>query len=275
MIKAKLISLYILLHSLLPAADFKGNEHPKVQIKKTGRLSDQVDESSGLEIYKSDTLFTHNDGDGRTNLYSINAEGKLLETRSIENAENIDWEDLAKDKDNTLYIGDFGNNLNSRRNLKIYQYKINTQKITGEIEFRYPDQHDFPPPQEGRNFDCEAMFWHNDSLFLISKNRGNNWVKLYRIPDQPGEYTVELIDSIKIGSMVTAADISPDGKSFTLLAYGKIYFFKIKEGRMNFQYPWFTRSFLRSGQAEAIVYLNNEELVVTNEGGKIFKVMYR
>lgn len=270
MIKLKLLGLYILLQSLLPATGFRGNKHPEIKITKEGNLPADINESSGLEIYSRDTLITHNDGGGSKSIYTINDNGQLLEEIKIKETANIDWEDVSRDNSENLYIGDIGNNENKRKNLTIYRYNLSERRITGEIKYSYPDQQSFPPARENKNFDCEAMFWHKDSLYLFSKNRGNKWVKLYRLPDKPGSHTAVLVDSVKLSSMVTAADIAPDKNSYVLLAYGKLYFFKIDDKKVNFKNPWFSRRFSRSGQAEAITYINNSKLVVTNEKGKVF-----
>jgi hypothetical protein len=44
-------------------------------------------------------------------IYGLNPKGKL-EKHHYQNAENIDWEEITKDKEGNLYIGDFGNNEN-------------------------------------------------------------------------------------------------------------------------------------------------------------------
>lgn len=273
MIKLKLLGLYILLQSLLPVNGFKGNKHPDIKITKEGNLPAAINESSGLEIYSGDTLITHNDGGGSKSIFTIRDNGQLLEEIKIKETENIDWEDVSRDNSENLFIGDIGNNSNKRKNLTIYRYNLPGRRITGEIKYSYPDQKSFPPARQNKNFDCEAMFWHEDSLYLFSKNRGNKWVKLYRLPDQPGSHTAVLVDSIKLPSMVTAADIAPDRNSYVLLAYGKLYFFKIDNKKISLKTRWFSRRFSRSGQAEAITYINNSKLVVTNEKGNVFHLI--
>jgi sugar lactone lactonase YvrE len=47
---------------------------------------------------------------------------------------NIDWEDITKDKDGNLYVGDFGNNDNERKDLCIY--KIDKKSLTTKVPFQ-------------------------------------------------------------------------------------------------------------------------------------------
>ena len=98
-----------------------------------------------------------------------------------------------------------------------------------KITFHYPDQKQFPPQPSNWNFECEAFFFRNDSIYLFSKNLSNpndGYTKMYRLPDKQGAYTAELIDSFYLNEPVTSADISPDGKTIVLLTYFSLWVFK-------------------------------------------------
>jgi len=232
-------------------------------------------------------LWTHNDGGGKNVLLKIDMKGKSQGVITIPNTSNIDWEDLAKDDKGYIYIGDFGNNNNQRKNLRIYKFKeIQPGPFEGvqnfeplrlkvdTISFSYADQKAFPPQKKFRNYDCEAFFWHRQKLFLFTKNRGNKYVKMYFLPDKPGFYIAELIDSIHINTMITAADISPDGKLVALLGYGKIYLFDVgRIGVQNFEplsVLHYCLKIPRGGQAEALVFINDTDFVFSNERGRLF-----
>ncbi|SEJ13207.1 hypothetical protein SAMN04487995_3381 [Dyadobacter koreensis] len=259
--------------------DKRTNSFKKVRsdykISKIGNLPDVANESSGIARTKKGTFWTHNDSGGKPELYEIDSTGRLLSTKVIPNSENKDWEDLAQDENGNIYIGDFGNNSNSRRALIVYK----VPQVTGETEkitFNYADQKEFPPSKDQLNFDCEAFFHHKDKLYLFSKNRSrqNRYVKLYELPSQKGNYSVAPIDSIEIKTQVTSADISPDGKTFALLTYGKILTFGIDDGIINFKKPLGCFKFARK-QAEAMIFVNNTDMIVTNEQQQIFRITYR
>ncbi|WP_369828775.1 hypothetical protein [Flavobacterium sp. 1] len=68
-----------------------------------------------------------------------------------------------------MYIGDFGNNDNTRKDLAIY--KIDQSNLQGEsanvaytISFDYPEQTEFPPKKKDLMFDVEAFL----STIIIS-----------------------------------------------------------------------------------------------------------
>lgn len=244
-------------------------------ITKVSSLPVEANESSGLALAQTDkTFYTHNDSGGSSEVYSVNMDGRLEKTIAIA-ARNQDWEDLAMDPKGNLYIGDFGNNLNKRKDLKIYRVNPENPAKIDTIHFSYPDQQAFPPPAKELNFDCEAFFYYQDSLYLFSKNRGNAAVKMYTIPAEPGTWVGKLATTQQLKGQVTAADISPDHSRFALLAYGKIYIFEVKEGTINFEHPSMCIPFGRGGQSEGLVFLNNHDLLITNEKGKVFLFEYK
>ena len=146
--------------------------------------------------------------------------------------------------------------------------------IIDSIVFHFAEQRSFPPRRRERNFDCEAFFYFNDTLFLFTKNRGINWVRLYKIPAKPGNYTVASQDSIYLKSMITSADISEDKKWVALLSYGKIYFIKLLQHKEILKNPVYCQPF-RHGQTESILFLKSGDLLVSNEAGKIWRLKWR
>lgn len=213
-------------------------------------------------------------------------QGKILEVRHLP-VQNFDWEDLTCDPAGNLYIGDFGNNYNKRRNLRIFIYNPKSGALDS-IQFSYPDQTAFPPARrEDWNFNMEAFVFFQDSLHLFSKNdfKGKGISKHYVLPTKPGTYVAELRDSIRIKHrVVTGAALSRDGKTFALTAYiiGKrlgfipytranAYFYEdFKDNhffsgkRHKIRLP----KFFISRQFESITQWNGNLWLVANEGRK-------
>ncbi|MCB2407260.1 hypothetical protein [Hymenobacter lucidus] len=284
LLRDKLFPVLVFLQSVLCgcAKDGGRGNFDKVteayEVKQMGRLQkNEVAESSGLEIANSaGDLWTHADGGNTAKLYKITQQGDLLQTLDLEPLANNDWEDLARDDDGHLFVGDFGNNQNKRRNLAIYRLGGSNLRDIDTIRFRYPDQRDFPPKKPFRNFDCEAFFYRQDSLYLFTKNRGEGkWVKQYVLPARPGNYTARLVDSVQINTWITAADISPDGRTVALLGYGHIYLIDVAPGRKLFDGAKSCLPIPSSGQAEALVFINDHDFVFSNEKGKLFRATYR
>ncbi|GAB3201558.1 hypothetical protein ABID22_001452 [Pontibacter aydingkolensis] len=274
----KLFTLYIYLQTSLCgcASDRRngGFEKPpfKYKLERVSKMDQRVLESSGLAHAPDSTLWTHPDGENPAILYNINKQGELLDTIPLPQLPNLDWEDLAEDKEH-LYIGDFGNNANNRQDLRIYKVSRQYYTLAGVIEFKLADQVQFPPTEDNLHFDLEAFFYHQDSLYLFTKSRGKHKkLKMYSLPATPGKYTAKLQEQLPLNAMVTAADLSPTGNQFAVLGYGKLYLFEVQNDSINLSGKHYCIPLSRTGQAEAILYTSPHELLITNEAGKLFKI---
>lgn len=254
-------------------------------------LPTNVLETSGLEVGPDDCFWTHNDSQNPAELYCVDTAGVIQRTVQVLGDINNDWEELAKDDEGNLYIGNFGNNTVDRENLRIVKIpSIDTCNsicyVLDTIGFTYPDQSAFPPVGDYANFDMEAMFWYADSLHLFSKDRSNpstGYTKHYRLPTTNGQYQALLIDSIYTGGFsflqsVTAADISEDGSMAVLLNASDIWLVTEFDGT---DFANGTISQLALGsftQKEAIcfkngfLYLTDEQENFLGTGGKMYRL---
>lgn len=253
-------------------------------------LPSSIQESSGIEMVNSSSIWTHNDSGGQPELYEIDSLGNLIRTLTIKNASHVDWEDITADKDGHLYIGDVGNNLNSRTDLKIYIIDhpdsiLNNSTNAQKINFTLSDQHEFPPAVTNLNYDIEAMVWLNDSLYLFSKNRTSpytGYTKYYRLPAKAGTYVAELVDSFYGGSssawdyQICAADISPDEKQLFLLSHDKAWIFSCFEGSHFFSGSMQQLNLSSNTQKEGVCYNTDSTIYITDEyngtGGSLYKL---
>ena len=248
------------------------------QEEQSYRLPSQLNEISGLETI-NDTLFIAiNDSGNEPFLFVLNTDAKILKKVKINGAKNNDWEDLAVDEE-YIYIGDFGNNLNKRKELIIYKVKIKEVLLKNEIEserivFRYLDQKKFPPQKENLNFDSEAFFYDKDSLTLFTKCNTYPWTGvsfIYRIPKEPGTYFLKKKDELYIGSggyfldAITAAD--KYNQDVYLTTYNRILILKKEEGQYN---VFRTIYFNEMTQKESIVVFNKSDLFFADEKHRVF-----
>jgi hypothetical protein len=198
-------------------------------------FDEELEENSGMAYYGGGVIYLVNDGGNGPRLFRFDTTLSGYTTFDILNAPNTDWEDLTSDKFDNLYIGDFGNNDNNRRDLRILKSpnpeSIFSNEIAVEtISFTYEDQASFPPSESELYYDCEAMIWYADSLYLFTKNRTkpfDGWSYMYVLPDEPGSYVAQLRDSIQFSAVdkklgwITAADLR--GDSLLLLSSNKVH----------------------------------------------------
>jgi hypothetical protein len=244
------------------------------------KLPKVVNESSGMELNDNNQIWTLNDSGGKPELYLCDTTGGLIRTLKIANAKNRDWEDLTQDDRGNYYIGDFGNNNNGRKDLTIYKIP-NPDRVRADfvraqtITFSFEDQTAFPPPRDQLNFDCESVIWKDGHLYLFSKHRTFPMrTNLYRLPDAPGDYVAQKISSFQTSGpdetdlfnhWISAADISPDGTKVCIISSGKMWIFYDFEGDDFFSGQHRRIDLSSSSQREAIVFVSNTSVYVTDE----------
>lgn len=195
-----------------------------IKFTKSYPLNQKLHETSGL-ISWDKTFWTHND-DTDTHLYQLDTIGNILQSITIPNVKNTDWEELQQDE-NHIYIGDFGNNASGNRTdlhiLKIEKNSFleNNPKVE-TISFSYANQMDFTKkPANKTNFDCEAFVVQGDSIFLFSKEWKTKQTTLYALPKREGNYQIAPKNSFKIKGLVTGATLVTKKNMLALCGYTK------------------------------------------------------
>jgi hypothetical protein len=216
-----------------------------------------------------------------------NPTGKVFEGIRIEGATNIDWEDIAIDGD-TLYIADMGNNGNARRDLGVYVVKepnpnsVDRTRALRFVPVAYPAQTEFPPKEQW-NYDCEAVFVYGGKLHFLTKHRRGSVMPvdstvLWRLDSQDSGKINPLkrVESRgNLGGWVTAADLSPDGKTLAVLCNAPraaVWLFTAGKGGTFLSNPAKVLWISGVNQAEAIAWADANTIVITNEQREIFKV---
>ena len=207
----KLFILHFLLMSFLGFSQ----KIEKLSLKKykIAVLSDSLQESSGLTNLDG-RLFSFNDSGNTSEIFEIKAGSSFIENAYPTGLKNIDWEAMTNDGEN-FYIGEFGNNLGTRKDLKIYQVPFKNDSLIADsikiIPFHYPEQIDFAPKNIDNNFDAEAMIFLDGNIHLLTKEWVTNTVSHYMIDqnlteDQPAQK----LESFDTGFVVTDASVFGD-----------------------------------------------------------------
>ena len=263
----------ILLAAVISCANNYG------QLTYVTKLPHKLSENSGMVATKDSSIWVVADKGNPDIIYKVNYQGDLLRELKVKNAKNHDWEDLAMDEQQNVFIGDFGNNRNDRKDLVIY--KIPDPNVEGgdrieaeKIAFHYPEQKDFPPKKEKLHYDAEAFFYFKNYLYIITKNRAHPFTGeafLYKVPAVKGDHAAKLVGSFvppksKVEGRITSADISPDGKTIVLLGRGTLWVFT------NFTMDdFFSNSTLKTidlgvyTQLESVAFTDNTTLLLSDE----------
>ncbi|WP_197076976.1 hypothetical protein [Hymenobacter terrenus] len=242
-------------------------------LRRVGSLKAVVPESSGLAPAATGQNYYYSFGDegNAPTLYEITEEGKLVRTIDIA-APIRDWESLSRDPQGYYYIGDCGNNENTRHDLSIYRLRPSNPKDVVAINFTYPDQNEFPPKKKQRNFDCEASLWHEGKVWLFTKDRGQaRTSKVYSLPDQPGDYTAKLVTSLTIPGQVTDAALRADGHRLVLLGRGELFMLDGNSWDEILKATPRRISLEGAGQTEGVVFKSDDTLLISTEQGELFE----
>jgi hypothetical protein len=245
-------------------------------------LSKKINESSGL-IYWDNYIWTFNDSGGKAEIYKIDsATGEFVQTVKLNNAKNTDWEDITHDED-YIYIGDFGNNIGTRNDLRIY--KVNksmiddgtVEKVPSEIiAFSYNDQISFTVNNRSNNYDCESLISFGDSLIIFSKNWINGKTRMYKMPKTPGKYGLDPIDSFNIKGLATGADYNPDINALILIGYQDyvpfLFYFTDFDGQQlgNHKVYKVKLSKMKDAQTEGVCWFTEDVILISTEQTSVF-----
>ncbi|MBL7474006.1 hypothetical protein [Robertkochia sediminum] len=241
-------------------------------LEKLTYLPDVMRENSGMEVIPgSDLIWMINDSGNKDHLYGLNVQGSIEANINIKNASNRDWEDLTADEEGNLYIAEIGNNNFNRDELYIYKVPNPGSNPPDElkaeqIEFTYPGH------KKDQPYNAEALVYFKGKLYIFTKNKTDEKkavTYVFSVPATPGTYKARPVGKTTLcdsGSScrVTAADISPDGKTLALLSHDKIW---LSENRLEQDSiaPFSAIDLKHRTQKEGICFPDNETLYISDE----------
>jgi hypothetical protein len=252
------------------------------RMKVLTRLAPELNESSGLLVFSDSTWLTINDSGNDAVIFEVNGTGRVVSATTFANAQNFDWEELQFDQLGNIYIGDIGNNNQSRNGLTIYKFHRDqigkSDVVVEKIDFYYPEQLRFPPKRSERNFDAEAFLVQRDSIFIFTKDWSkpfNGISKIYYVPNKPGRHAATLLRTFQTNNISPYRDAITGvcwyGNDILILAYGAIY--HIKDVQQLLHTSNFVQSkryiFKKMKQFEAIATSADGKIYITTEKHRI------
>jgi hypothetical protein len=237
-------SRHVAIASLCAAlAACSGDGGPESRL--SGLLLDgQLAETSGLAASRShrNTLWLVEDGGNPAQLHAVSRRGRRRASVTIEGVHNTDWEDLAAfelDGKRYLLVADTGDNGGLRRTLLLHVIAEParlrdgaTLKPAWSIAFRWPDG--------ARDCEAVAVDAARGQILLLSKKRRPP--ELFALPLRPGNKALQEArllarldgfpagdarsDGERLQDQVSAADVSPDGRTLAVLRYGGLLLYR-------------------------------------------------
>ena len=220
----------------------------------SGLLMDpRLDEVSGLAASDrhDDVLWVINDGGNGARLHAIGTRGQHHATFKVDGIANTDWEDLARfelDHERFLLVADIGDNGGLRHTLQLHAIPEPARLRDGAhvapawtVAFRWPDG---PRDAEAVAVDAAA-----GQVLLVSKRRYPP--ELFAVPLRPGTHEVQVArllgplagvprateaertgdpERARLRGQVTAADLSPDGRTLAVMTYDDVLLYPRGDG---------------------------------------------
>jgi hypothetical protein len=230
-------------------------------------------ESSGAAISRAHPgiVWSHNDSGGEPELFALDGTAAIRARVRLENAENVDWEDLALARcggASCLYIGDIGDNQARRSSIQIYRIvepDLDATAVAAErFEFRYPDG-----PR-----DAESLFvLPGERIFVVTRGRGSD-VAVYT-PTSPLTagmvHDLHRVRTLSTGAVplpdqVTGADATADGRWTLLRTYTELLVYETDALLGQGEPRRFGIASLGEVQGEAVAVGEDGVIVLTSEG---------
>lgn len=272
----------------------KAQDSPKDEVLKVEfALPKKLKEVSGIALSKDKkTIWTIEDQGNKNRVYGLDRQGKLIADVLVENAENTDWEEIITDATGNIYLGDFGNNDNQRKDLAILKIDLKdasqtTTQVTQTTKFHYEGQTDFPPKKSNWLYDCEAFIEMDGNFYLFTKNRSKGFdgtFLVFQVPNKEGDFEAKLIGTLKLDgkyadAAITSASINSTKDRIVLLNHKNIQvltgfsandFSKVKIQKIPLDH---------NSQKEGIVFLDDKTLLIADEkdketGGNVYKFSF-
>ncbi|KQT22593.1 hypothetical protein ASG22_15165 [Chryseobacterium sp. Leaf405] len=216
-------NLFLFLTIIISSQSFSQQKEVfKIKKYRVNYLDEKVKETSGLSLMNG-KLYTFNDSGNSPELFELDkTTGEIVNVLKV-NGKNKDWEALTNDGKN-FYIGDFGNNGGTRRDLEIYKIPFQANSLKNDsvkiISFEYPNQEEFIPKYTLTDFDAEAMIYLNGKIHLFTKEWSSKMTTHYIInPESSEKQKAEKVETFKTNYVVT--DACYFDKKLYLIGYTK------------------------------------------------------
>lgn len=146
---------------------------------------------------------------------------------AVKGSTNNNWEDIAIDENNNIWIGDIGANDCSRNNQKFLRIKEPEPSSTATFTIEASYTFKFPDPSSGCNtWNSEAMFWLDGKMYIFAKNKDSSVYRVDFPSGNSGTATLTKLGKLSGASNISVASISDDRTRLMVASHAKTNIFK-------------------------------------------------
>lgn len=210
-----------MLLPLLLSVSFVLAADGRVDLEPLGRFDrGQIPESSGVVKSRRhpDVFWVHNDSGNLPVLYAINRDARILGAHRVA-AANLDWEDIAVDRQGRLYVGDIGSNKGLLGLRVVHRFDEPEPNRPGRY-FVKPTASSWYSMPLGERFDAESLIYDDEGqrAIVITKRFDGLEAELREVPFNPPAPLARPAKPNLLGELpgfvepATGADLSADGR---------------------------------------------------------------
>jgi len=201
----------------------------------SGVSQGDLDRGAGNEIsgvvasrQHQDLLWVHNDSGDAARIYAIHTSGTLLATVELSGVNANDYEDIAIDPQNRIYVGDIGGNAPDKlSSFEVHRFDeplVDPTGATGTIRVS-PERLTLNYPAGAHDAETLLVDPSTGDLFVLTKTGGTSVLFRAAAPLVAGSnVTLEQVHSLELGGeLTTGGDISPGGDWIAVRTYGSLY----------------------------------------------------
>ena len=206
----------------------------------------------------------------QTSVYAVNSKGGTVGRFPLQGASNWNWEDIAIDANNNLWVCDIGDNNAVRSNYRFY--KVPEPNPYGGSRNIYPSAtYYFRLPDGSKDMDS-CFVWQGTPYVLTNSPTA----RVYKVPIVPGKtVTAQLVTYWSKDRYIGGADISKDGRRLALAAiYSDNQWIIERSSSSNDVKDFFTspsrewKIHFNNGQGEGITFVSGKyDFVTVSESG--------
>ena len=268
-----------------------------------GQIADaRLKELSGLAASRRfpGWMWAHNDSGDLARLFLLDSKWRTRAIVKLPNAQAVDWEDIAvagNAQDSTVTVADIGDNSRSREHITLYRFRERDLPLSpnfarlplspareisvaaSNLRLRYPEA-------DGSQ-DAESLCTSADgSVLIVTKSTGPSrfYVARWPLGEKNGEQILRLAAQKQFGStkpgqrsvsqrLVTAADVSPNGRCLAIVTYASLYVWKLPSGAWD-KLNWkgvlesepVVASLPKLPQCESAAWSGPSQVIVSSEG---------
>jgi hypothetical protein len=253
------------------------NEDRLAPLEPLGRLEHPpIREASGIVASRRHpgVFWVHNDSGNPPVLFAVRRDGTLLREYTVK-VPNIDWEDIAADDAEHLYLGDIGNNGKQLPVRAIYQLDEPdpSRPAEGKLPVTSASYYRFAPRQR---FDAEGLFIDRGRAIVVAKTSDGREAELFAVPLDPPAPLLRPARPARLGSLpgfvepATGADLAADGRRLAVCSYdvARVYG---RDARDSDHWTLLGDVRYEADGIEAIAW-DGDDLILAGEGRGLYRV---